>query len=101
MTNETPEILNGKFVFPKFLYAQTTDNKTIDVSYAPQSLDAIEYIRSDSLQREQPEVDFETEYAKFSNDTDAQYPFPIDLSDYREFALHFYELGKHNARKEE
>ena len=43
-------------MFPKFLYARTTNNKTIDVSYAPQSLDAVEYIRSDSLQQEQPEV---------------------------------------------
>ena len=41
-----------KFVFPKFLYARTTNNKTIDMSYAPQSLDAVEYIRSDSLNQE-------------------------------------------------
>ena len=49
--------LKGKFIFPKFLYARTTNNKTLDVSYVPQSLDAIEYIRSDSLQQEQPEMD--------------------------------------------
>ena len=48
-----------KFVFPKFLYARTTNNKTIDISYAPQSLDAVEYIRSDFLQQEQPEMDLE------------------------------------------
>lgn len=42
-----------KFVLPKFLYARTTNNKTIDVSYAPQSLDAVEYIRSDYLHQEQ------------------------------------------------
>lgn len=54
-----------------------------------------------ALQEEQPEVDFETEYAKFSNDTDAlDYAFPIDLADYKDFARHFYELGL-NARKEE
>lgn len=46
--------LHGKFIFPKFLYARTTNNKTIDVSYAPQSLDAVEYVRNDSLQQEQP-----------------------------------------------
>ena len=47
-----------------------------------------------SLQQEQPGVDFETEYAKFSNDTDAlDYAFPIDLADYKDFARHFYELG--------
>lgn len=46
------------------------------------------------LQQEQPEVDFETEYAKFSNDPDAlDYAFPIDLADYKDFARHFYELG--------
>jgi len=55
----------------------------------------------DSLQQEQPEMDFETEYAKFSNDPDAlDYTFPIDLADYKDFARHFYELGK-NARKED
>lgn len=43
---------NGKFVFPKFLYARTTNNKTIDVSYGPQSLDAVEYVRIDYLQQE-------------------------------------------------
>ncbi len=54
---EQPESSNGKFVFPNFLYARTVDNKTIDVSYAPQSLDAVEYIKND--QTEQPEVDLE------------------------------------------
>ena len=39
------------------------------------------------------EVDFEKEYAKYSNDIDAEYAFPIDLADYKEFAKHFYELG--------
>lgn len=53
-----------------------------------------------SLQQEQPEVDFETEYAKFSNDPDALDAFPIDLADYKDFARHFYELGL-KARKEE
>ena len=47
------ESSNGKFVFPNYLYARTKDNKTIDVSFAPQSLDAIEYVRNDSLQQEQ------------------------------------------------
>ena len=56
LQQEQQEKKEVKFVFPKFLYARTTNNKTIDVSYAPQSLDAIEYIRSDSLQQEQPEV---------------------------------------------
>lgn len=45
--------LKGKFTFPKFLYARTTNNKTIDVSYAPQSLDAIEYVRNDYLQQDE------------------------------------------------
>ena len=45
----------SKFVFPKFLYARTTNNKTIDVSYVPQSLDAVEYIRGDSFRQEQTE----------------------------------------------
>ena len=44
---EQPELVKGKFVFPNFLYARTVDNKTIDVSYAPQSLDAVEYIKNE------------------------------------------------------
>lgn len=42
----------GKFVFPKYLYARTTNNKTIDVAYGPQSMDAVEYVRIDYLQQE-------------------------------------------------
>lgn len=53
---EQSESSKGKFVFPNFLYARTEDNKTIDVSYAPQSLDSVEYIRNDSLQQERDSV---------------------------------------------
>lgn len=49
LQQEQQESSKGKFVFPKFLYARTTNNKTIDVSYAPQSLDAIEYVRKDAF----------------------------------------------------
>lgn len=37
--------------------------------------------------------EFENHYAKYSNDIDAEYPFPIDISDYKEFAKDFYNLG--------
>ena len=47
---ERPEVQNGKFVFPKYLYARTKDNKTIDMSYGPQDMTAIEYIRNDFVQ---------------------------------------------------
>ena len=47
----------------------------------------------ESLEKEQ-DVKFETEYVKFSNDVDADNPLPIDLADYKDFARHFYELGK-------
>ena len=53
-----------------------------------------------SLQQKQPEVEFEKEYAKFSNEPEADFAFPIDLADYKDFARHFFELGL-NARKEE
>ena len=39
------------------------------------------------------EVGFEKEYAKYSNDIDAEYAFPIDLADFKDFAKHFFELG--------
>lgn len=56
LQQEQSESTNGKFTFPNFLYARTLDNKTIDVSYGPQSLDAVEYIRNDSIQQEQESV---------------------------------------------
>lgn len=57
LQQEQPEVQNGKFVFPKYLYARTKDNKTIDMSYAPQDMTAVEYIRNDFVEQEQPEVD--------------------------------------------
>jgi len=47
LQQEQPKVQNGKFVFPKYLYARTKDNKTIDMSYAPQDMTAVEYIRND------------------------------------------------------
>lgn len=38
-----------KFVYPDKLYARTNDNITLDISYAPQTLEAVEYIRTDAL----------------------------------------------------
>lgn len=62
---QQPEVQNGKFVFPKYLYARTKDNKTIDMSYAPQDMTAVEYIRNDFVEQEQPEVDLEKEIDRF------------------------------------
>ena len=67
LQQEQTEVPNGKFVFPKYLYARTKDNKTIDMSYAPQDMNAIEYIRNDFIQQEQPEMDIE----KFTEKMDA------------------------------
>lgn len=39
----------SKFVYPNKLYARTNDNITLDISYAPQTLDAIEYTRTDAF----------------------------------------------------
>jgi hypothetical protein len=39
----------SKFVYPDKLYARCKDNKTLDISYAPQNMDAVEYTRTDSL----------------------------------------------------
>lgn len=52
---EQSEAQDGKFVFPKYLYARTKDNKTIDMSYAPQDMTAVEYIRNDFVEQKQPE----------------------------------------------
>jgi len=44
--NEAPE---SKFVYPEKLYTRCKDNKTLDISYAPQNMEAIEYIRADAF----------------------------------------------------
>lgn len=100
---EQPESSNGKFVFPNFLYARTVDNKTIDVSYAPQSMDAVEYLKNNPI--EQPEVDLKKEIKEWVNlMVGASFPEQdgdfISEEDYRsvikQTALHFYELGKNS-----
>jgi len=48
----------------------------------------------DEMRYEQPVCDgFEGEFAKFSNDVDAEHPFPICVDEFKDFARHFYELG--------
>ena len=39
----------SKFVYPDKLYARTKDNITLDISYAPQTLEAVEYTRTDAF----------------------------------------------------
>jgi hypothetical protein len=39
----------SKFVYPDKLYARTNDNITLDISYAPQTMEAVEYIRTDAF----------------------------------------------------
>lgn len=39
----------SKFVYPDKLYARCKDNKTLDISYAPQTMKAVEYIRTDAF----------------------------------------------------
>ena len=43
--NEAPK---SKFVYPDKLYART-NNITLDISYAPQTLEAVEYTRTDAV----------------------------------------------------
>lgn len=38
-----------KFVYPDKLYARTNNNITIDISYASQTLEAVEYVRTDAF----------------------------------------------------
>ena len=51
--NEVPK---SKFVYPDKLYARCNDNKMLDISYAPQTLEAIEYTRTDAIQKEPTSV---------------------------------------------
>lgn len=39
----------SKFIYPEKLYARTKDNITLDISYAPQTLEAVEYVRTDTF----------------------------------------------------
>ena len=49
---------------------------------------------------EQPVCEgFDREFSKFSNDVDAEHPFPICVDEYKDFARHFYELGRQSKPK--
>ena len=43
------EKAKSKFVYPDKLYVRCKDNKTLDMSYAPQNMEAVEYIRTDAF----------------------------------------------------
>lgn len=105
LQQEQQEPVKGKFVFPKFLYARTLDNKTIDVSYCPQDMTAIEYIRNDFVEQERTRVDLEKEieehvlympHGEFASDNECTEDDEWARKEFR----HFYELGL-NAGKEE
>ena len=51
-------------------------------------------------QKDKEEECFKQHYAKYSNDIDAEYAFPIDLSDYEGFAKEFYDLGREYQREQ-
>ena len=92
LQQKQPESTNWKFVFPKYLYARTKDNKTIDISYAPQDMAAIEYVRNDSIERHEVDLGIQTMVEEIRKCGCNPNEFDI--------ARHFYELGL-NARKEE
>ena len=56
--------VKSKFVYPDKLYARTNDNITIDISYAPQTLEAVEYVRTDSFIDKAVEWSEEDEYCR-------------------------------------
>ena len=91
------ESSNGKFVFPNFLYARTVNNKTIDVSYVPQSLDAVEYIKNGLT--EQPDVDLEKEIDRFEDwmETYNQADYPTSFTT-RDIARHFAQWGAEHLK---
>ena len=39
----------SRFVYPDKLYARTNNNVTLDISYAPQNMEAVEYTRTDAF----------------------------------------------------
>ena len=59
----------------------------------------LDYIDDLEVKEVDLEKIFNDEYSKFSNDPDAMdYAFPIDLSDYKDFAKHFFELGLNHIK---
>lgn len=62
----------SKFVYPDKLYARTNDNITLDISYAPQIMEAVEYVRTDAF------IEKVAEYLSYHLDTskiDVNYKF--------------------------
>ena len=99
LQQEQPEVQNGKFVFPKYLYARTKDNKTIDMSYAPQDMTAVEYIRNDFVEQEQPEADLEKEYKSYIESRKDDISGNAVTVNMKDLARHFYELGQSVMRE--
>ncbi len=54
---------------------------------------------SDLEKEEKPSEGFDGEFSKFSNDVDAEHPFPICVDEFKDFARHFYELGRQSKPK--
>ena len=50
------KVSKSKFVYPDKLYARTENNKTLDISYAPQTLEAVEYTRTDAFMKKAKEA---------------------------------------------
>lgn len=94
---EQPESSKVKFVFPNFLYARTVDNKTIDVSYAPQSMEAVEYIKNDPT--EQPEVDLEEEMDRYFDTMQVFEHENIFEETFHKIARHFFKRGEEEMRR--
>jgi len=47
----TNKASKSKFIYPDKLYARCKDNKTLDISYAPQNMEAVEYTRTDYVKK--------------------------------------------------
>lgn len=93
---EQPVSPKDKFVFPNFLYARTVDNKTIDVSYVPQSLNAVEYVKNNPT--EQSMEGLEEEYVRFAGTDHHKYQDLIGNGGI-DLARHFAEWGAEHLKK--
>lgn len=71
-------------------YCQGYDDALVDLLASLSTLD----LEKPTLQEQPVCEEFDKEFSKFSNDVDAEHPFPICVDEYKDFARHFYELGR-------
>ena len=85
----------------EFIRHHATKNDSIGGIDCPELVERLKSLPHRNPTKEQPVSEgFDGEFSKFSNDVDAEHPFPICVDEYKDFARHFYELGRQSKEED-